>query len=163
MSITGVTQYSDGLGECSALAAMQALGINTGRASSYAYASLVYLDAPSVQTLNIGAMQSVNSFFPTQSSNFSWIYVQIRVTSSLPLVAGEYIDLRATFMSYELRYPIYPVSGVAPDNYQCGPFLRTFRFGKVDNATFPIATVQVGISSGITRSLEIKSIFVQTL
>jgi hypothetical protein len=149
MSITGVTQYADGLGECSALAAMQTLGVTTGRISNDAYASLV-------------DMQAVNTFIPSFLSNFCWIYVQVRVTSSNPLVLGEYIDLRASFMGYDLQYPIYPVSGPSPTNYQCGPFLRTFRFGRVDSIA-PIAVVYAGISSSIARSLEIRSVFVQTL
>jgi hypothetical protein len=162
MSITGVTQYADGLGECSALAAMQTLGVTTGRISNDAYASLVDIQTPAIQTLTISSLQAVNTFIPSFLSNFCWIYVQVRVTSSNPLVLGEYIDLRASFMGYDLQYPIYPVSGPSPTNYQCGPFLRTFRFGRVDSIA-PIAVVYAGISSSIARSLEIRSVFVQTL
>lgn len=162
MSITSVTQYSDGLGECSALSAMQSLGVTTGRTSNDAYASAVSFQTVAERSLSIGALQVVDTFFPTARSNFSWIYVQIRIESLGPLVAGEFLDVRASFMDYELRYPIYPGAGVAPNNYQCGPFLRTFRFGPVSSVA-PIATVSIGVSSAITRRMTVKTVFIQTL
>jgi hypothetical protein len=156
MSITGVIQYSDGLGECSALDAIASGGVTTGRLSNISQASIVHISSYSV-TQNFTGLTLLTSFVPAANSSFSWVFVQARITSTLPLAYPEYINVRADYLNYSLSYPIYPAH-----NNQNGPFLRTFRFGKVDyDASTAPVVVYIGPSGTSPRNIEVKSTYIQ--
>lgn len=156
MSITGVVQYSDGLGECSALKAISESGVTTGRISNFAPASIVHISSYSV-TQNFTGLTLLNQFATAANSTSSWVFVQARITSTAPLADPEYINVRADYLNYSLSYPIYP----AHIN-QNGPFLRTFRFGKVDyDASTDPVYVYIGPSGTVARNIEVKATYIQ--
>lgn len=156
-----IVSLPDGVGECSALDAMVANGIVTGRISNTAQATIVNLQTFSVSKTFTQGSEVLVQFTPSLNSTSTFIYTQVRATGSgsLAFSASEYVDTKVEYQGSVIYYPIYPVR-----SYQNGPYLRSFRLGKIDiNSSTGTIDVWAGPNTTVSRSLEVKITYIQMI
>jgi len=156
-----IVPLPDGVGECSALDSMVTNGIVTGRISNVAQATVVNVQTFSVSKTFTQGSELLVQFTPTINSTSSFVYTQVRATGSgiLALVYPEYIDTKVEYQGNVMYYPIYP-----GELYQNGPYLRSFRLGKIDiNTSTGTIDVWAGPSKATSRTLEVKIAWIQMI